>query len=673
MHNYLIKKGTTDVSVELRIVDSIDGTPETGVVWNTAGIDLQYRRDGAASTAITEATLAALTTAHTDGGFLHIGNGIYRFDLPDAACASGVDKVVVHGTVTGMVVIGCVIQLTDIDMFDGVRAGMTALPNAAADAAGGLPTSDAGGLDLDTLLGYLTGNVALASVCTEVRLAELAAANLPADIDTLLTRIVGTLAAGTHNPASAAQIAVLSDWINAGRLDTILDTIAADVVNIDGAAMRGTDNAALATSLTTVDTVVDAIKVITDALPDAGALTTLITHLTDIKGGTFSGATDSLEAIRDRGDAAWITGAGGTPPQLLQSTTIATLATQTSFTLTAGSADDDAYTNAIVVITDSVTSTQKAVGTVSAYTGATKTVTLSADPAVFTMAAGDTIEVIAALGSAGSAPTAVQIRQEIDTNSTKLTDILADTNELQLDDIPTTLAAIVGYVDTLETRLTAARAGYLDELGPLNIPTDLSNINTLIAAVQTDLDNGVDGLGALKILIDAIKAETALIVQDSNELQTDNIPALIAAVQTEVNKIGTPAGLSIAADLAAIKQDTATIVIDTNELQGDWTNGGRLDLIIDAILADTSAEVTLSVTERNAIADAILDRDMSTGTDSGSTTVRTLRNAVRAGRNKVTIAGGVITVYKEDDTTVAWTGVVTTAAGNPISGVDPAG
>ena len=36
--------------------------------------------------------------------------------------------------------------------------------------------------------------------------------------------------------------------------------------------------------------------------------TTIITHLTDIKGGTFSGSTDSLEAIRDRGDAAWTTG-----------------------------------------------------------------------------------------------------------------------------------------------------------------------------------------------------------------------------------------------------------------------------------------------------------------------------------------------------------------------------
>jgi len=64
-----------------------------------------------------------------------------------------------------------------------------------------------------------------------------------ADINTILSRIIGTLASGTHNPATAAQIAVLSDWINGGRLDLILDIIAADVVNLDGAAMRGTDGA----------------------------------------------------------------------------------------------------------------------------------------------------------------------------------------------------------------------------------------------------------------------------------------------------------------------------------------------------------------------------------------------------------------------------------------------
>jgi hypothetical protein len=33
--------------------------------------------------------------------------------------------------------------------------------------------------------------------------------------------------------------------------------------------------------------------------------------LDDIKGATFDASTDSLEAIRDRGDAAWVTGGGG--------------------------------------------------------------------------------------------------------------------------------------------------------------------------------------------------------------------------------------------------------------------------------------------------------------------------------------------------------------------------
>ena len=39
----------------------------------------------------------------------------------------------------------------DYDPNDSVRLGITSLPNAAADAGGGLPISDAGGLDLDGL------------------------------------------------------------------------------------------------------------------------------------------------------------------------------------------------------------------------------------------------------------------------------------------------------------------------------------------------------------------------------------------------------------------------------------------------------------------------------------------------------------------------------------------
>jgi hypothetical protein len=78
--------------------------------------------------------------------------------------------------------------------------------------------------------------------------------------------------------------------------------------------------------------------------------------------------------------------------------------------------------------------------------------------------------------------------------------------------------------------------------------------------------------------------------------------------------------------------------------------------------------------ELNAIADALLDRNMATGTDSGAnnTTTRTVRQALRRLRNKESIAAGVLTVTKEDDATLSWNAAVTTTAGDPLSAVDPA-
>jgi hypothetical protein len=87
----------------------------------------------------------------------------------------------------------------------------------------------------------------------------------------------------------------------------------------------------------------------------------------------------------------------------LADTTIATLATQVSFTLTAGSADDDAYNGCAAVFIDQSTSTQRARCIISDYTGATKTVTLAAAPE-FTIATGDTVKVVMVpkqLGNAG--------------------------------------------------------------------------------------------------------------------------------------------------------------------------------------------------------------------------------------------------------------------------------
>jgi len=147
-----------------------------------------------------------------------------------------------------------------------------------------------------TLVGTTTANTdmrgtdsaALASVCTEVRLAELAAANLPTDIAAIPTTAMrGTDSAALASVCTEGRLAELA----AGNLPT-------DIAAIPTTAMRGTDNAALASVIGTVT--------------DLGGGATLADNNADMAGGTFSSATDSLEDIRDRGDAAWTTGSAGT-------------------------------------------------------------------------------------------------------------------------------------------------------------------------------------------------------------------------------------------------------------------------------------------------------------------------------------------------------------------------
>jgi hypothetical protein len=83
--------------------------------------------------------------------------------------------------------------------------------------------------------------------------------------------------------------------------------------------------------------------------------------------------------------------------------------------------------------------------------------------------------------------------------------------------------------------------------------------------------------------------------------------------------------------------------------------------------------MTLTTSERTSVADALLDRDMSVGTDSGSTTVRTVRQALRFLRNKWAVATGTLTVYKENDTTASWTATVgTDSSALPIVSNTPA-
>lgn len=125
-------------------------------------------------------------------------------------------------------------------------------------------------------------------------------------------------------------------------------------------------------------------------------------------------------------------------------------------------------------------------------------------------------------------------------------------------------------------------------------------------------------------------------------------------------------------EVAAIKAKTDQLV---------FTTANRVDATAITVSDKTGYSIASggigsgahAAAELNAIADALLDRNMATGTDNGtnSTAVRTVRQALRRMRNKESIAAGTLTVTKEDDSTTSWTAAVTTTAGDPLSAVDP--
>jgi len=74
-----------------------------------------------------------------------IASGWYYVDL-SATDTGTLGPLIFHGAVTGVDTVDLAFYVVNAN-----NAGFAGLPNAAADAAGGLPISDAGGLDMDNL------------------------------------------------------------------------------------------------------------------------------------------------------------------------------------------------------------------------------------------------------------------------------------------------------------------------------------------------------------------------------------------------------------------------------------------------------------------------------------------------------------------------------------------
>jgi len=232
MAKLAIKKASTDVTVYLFIQASnvTTGAGLTGLVYNTTDLVASYVRPLGTRTALTLATLAAADSAHSDGGFKEVDAtnmpGIYRLDLPDAVCATGVPSVVVMlKGATNMSPVVLEIQLTDFDLND-------ASPNVTvADIATDAIT--AASLKADAVTEIQNGlatptNITAGTITTVTNLT-----NLPAITTNWLTAAGIAADAVTELQAGLALEATLTAIKGAGWTTETLVTLKAYVDEIE--------------------------------------------------------------------------------------------------------------------------------------------------------------------------------------------------------------------------------------------------------------------------------------------------------------------------------------------------------------------------------------------------------------------------------------------------------
>lgn len=183
---------TALAEVPVNIAPLIDDTDfkaiEAALAYNAAGLALYWHF---VTTAGAYSVTAVTPTTGGNYDWTDQGDaGIYTIEIPASGGASINNDTEGFGWFTGVAtgvlpwrgpVIGFrAAALNDalIDNAWSTTRGLagTALPAAAADAAGGLPISDAGGLDIDTALGKLTG--ALDTDITFTKIVEMLAAFL---------------------------------------------------------------------------------------------------------------------------------------------------------------------------------------------------------------------------------------------------------------------------------------------------------------------------------------------------------------------------------------------------------------------------------------------------------------------------------------------------------------
>lgn len=254
----------TDRTIPIFIPDpaSTTGQGKTGLV--AANLTAGYTRYETDNDVIhTDGTsslnnLANLTAAHNDWGWLEVSStlapGEYRFDLPDAVFASGAWYCTVYVMITSGTAAATVkaFRLVAVNALDGVRQGMTALPNAVPGEAGG---------------GFIAGTNAATTITTA--LTTTFTGNLTGSAASV-TGAVGSVAGNVGGNVTGSVGSVVGDTPQTGDSFARIGALGAGLTALASQASVNTIDDFLDTEiaaiLAAVDTEVAAIKAKTDSL-----------------------------------------------------------------------------------------------------------------------------------------------------------------------------------------------------------------------------------------------------------------------------------------------------------------------------------------------------------------------------------------------------------------------
>jgi hypothetical protein len=193
---------------------------------NTAGqficVQLLLTATGAVATGLSPAARRCIDGTFAAGGgtFTEDGaTGSYKYALAQADTNGNDISIIV--TAAGAMPVCINLVTTAADPTDGVRLGLTALPNVAAGANGGLPTGDATGkvaLQAGQVVGSVSGNVGGNVVGSVGSVVGLAASNLDATISSRMATFTYT----TPDNASIAAIKAKTDNLPSDPADQSL-------------------------------------------------------------------------------------------------------------------------------------------------------------------------------------------------------------------------------------------------------------------------------------------------------------------------------------------------------------------------------------------------------------------------------------------------------------------